>query len=215
MGVTFVLVFVLWLFSLCLHEYSHARVAYAAGDWTVKKKGYLSFDPLKYTHPVYSILIPLLFLVMGGIGLPGGAVYIEDHRIKSKRLRSAVSLAGPASNLLLALIIGRIFHYANYTDNNIWAGIAFVGLLQVTAVLFNLLPIPPFDGFGIIEPWLNEDFRKKAREMGSWSIWVVYFALMYLEPVSRVFWNTVYFISDLIGIPNQLAYEGFQAMRLW
>ena len=68
---TFMIVLLGWIFSLCLHEFSHALVAYYGGDYTVKDKGYLTFNPLKYTHPVFSLLLPLLFLVMGGIGLPG------------------------------------------------------------------------------------------------------------------------------------------------
>ncbi len=67
---TFVVVLIGWIFSLCLHEFSHTLVAYLGGDTTVKDKGYLTFNPLKYTHPVYSLLIPLIFLVLGGIGLP-------------------------------------------------------------------------------------------------------------------------------------------------
>ena len=103
---TFFVVLIGWIFSLCLHEFSHALVAYLGGDTTVKDKGYLTFNPLKYTHPVYSLLLPLLFLVMGGIGLPGGAVYIETWRLRSRNWMSVVSLAGPTANLILAIILG-------------------------------------------------------------------------------------------------------------
>ena len=104
--ITFLVVIVGWVFSLCLHEFSHALVAYYGGDTSVREKGYLTFNPLKYTHPVYSILLPMIFLILGGIGLPGGAVYIETWRLRSKRWESAVSLAGPAANLLLAKEMG-------------------------------------------------------------------------------------------------------------
>ena len=68
---------VLWVFSVCIHEWGHAFVAYHGGDYTVKDKGYLTLNPIHYTHPVTSILLPALFMMMGGIGLPGGAVYID------------------------------------------------------------------------------------------------------------------------------------------
>src|SRR5919197_3167209 len=109
---TFAIVLFGWIFSLCLHEFSHALVAYFSGDTTVREKGYLTFNPLKYTHPLFSIVLPLLFLVMGGIGLPGGAVYIERWRIRNRFLLSAVSLAGPLANLLLAIILGIILRVA-------------------------------------------------------------------------------------------------------
>ena len=66
--ITFLVVIVGWIFSLCLHEFSHALVAYYGGDTSVRDKGYLTFNPLKYTHPVYSILLPMIFLLLGGIG---------------------------------------------------------------------------------------------------------------------------------------------------
>src|SRR5574337_1275743 len=108
---TFIVVLVGWVFSLCLHEFSHALVAYYGGDTTVREKGYLTFNPLKYTHPVYSLLLLLLFLVLGGIGLPAGAVYIETWRLRSRGWVSAVSLAGPASNLLLAILLGLLLRF--------------------------------------------------------------------------------------------------------
>src|SRR5574342_312394 len=117
---TFLVVLVGWIFSLCLHEFSHALVAYLGGDYTVRDKGYLTFNPLKYTHPVYSLLMPLLFLLMGGIGLPGGAVYIETWRLRSPNWRTAVSLAGPSSNLLLALILGLVLRFAPVNFSGIW-----------------------------------------------------------------------------------------------
>ena len=156
---TFAVVVIGWIFSLCLHEFSHALVAYMGGDWTVREKGYLTFNPLKYTHPVYSLLFPLLFLVMGGIGLPGGAVYIETWRLRNRRWVSAVSLAGPLSNLLLAIILALVLRLAPVNFSGIWPGLAFLALLQVTAVVLNLIPVPPFDGFGAIEPHLNEPLR--------------------------------------------------------
>jgi Zn-dependent protease len=114
---TFTIVFFGWIFSLCLHEFSHALVAYYGGDHTVREKGYLTFNPLKYTHPVFSIVLPLLFLFMGGIGLPGGAVYIERWRIRNRYWLSAMSLAGPFSNLVFAIILGLILRFSDVTES--------------------------------------------------------------------------------------------------
>ena len=59
----FVIIFFGWIFSLCLHEFAHAFVAYQGGDYTVKEKGYLSFNPLRYMDPFTSIILPLIFLL--------------------------------------------------------------------------------------------------------------------------------------------------------
>src|SRR5512143_3113152 len=156
---TFLIVLVGWIFSLCLHEFSHALLAYYGGDTTVREKGYLTFNPLKYTHPVYSLVLPLLFLVMGGIGLPGGAVYIETWRLRSRRWVSAVSLAGPTANFLLAILLGVVLRFAPPGAGGIWPGLAFLAFLQISAVVLNLIPLPPFDGFGAIEPYLPVSIR--------------------------------------------------------
>src|SRR5574340_360663 len=123
---TFIVVLLGWVFSLCLHEFSHAAVAYLGGDTTVREKGYLTFNPLKYTHPVFSILLPLVFLALGGIGLPGGAVYIETWRLRSRGWKTAVSLAGPASNLVLAS--------APVSREGIWPALSFLAFLQISAL---------------------------------------------------------------------------------
>jgi Zn-dependent protease len=114
--ITFLIILLGWVFSLCLHEFAHAFVAYQGGDYTVRDKGYLTFNPLKYTHPVYSLVLPLLILMMGGIGLPGGAVYIERGRLRTKGWMTAVSLAGPAANALLAVVLGLVLRSVPVTE---------------------------------------------------------------------------------------------------
>src|SRR5258708_39683939 len=107
----FLIVVVIWVFSVCLHEYGHAIVAYHGGDHTVEEKGYLSMNPVYYAHPVTSFLLPMLFMVVGGIGLPGGAVYINRHLLRSRGWETAVSLAGPAMNLIIAIIITLLLRF--------------------------------------------------------------------------------------------------------
>lgn len=69
-----------WIISVCLHEFGHAIVAYWGGDTSVKDKGYLTLNPLKYTDINLSLTLPLIFLLMGGIPLPGAAVYINEEK---------------------------------------------------------------------------------------------------------------------------------------
>src|SRR5512145_1412326 len=139
---TFAIVLFGWIFSLCLHEFSHALVAYWGGDDTVREKGYLTFNPLKYTHPLFSLVLPILFLLMGGIGLPGGAVYIERWRIRDRFMLSAVSLVGPLSNLLFAIVLGLILRFGPSIDERFLPGLSFLLVLQISAVMFNLIPLP-------------------------------------------------------------------------
>lgn len=212
---TFIVVLIGWVFSLTLHEFSHALVAYKGGDFTVREKGYLTFNPLKYTHPVFSLLLPVIFLLLGGIGLPGGAVYIETWRLRSSKWVSAVSLAGPASNLLLAILLGTFLRFAPVSDQGIWPALSFLALLQVTAALFNLLPVPPFDGYGAIRPHLSQDWRERMDAFAQVSMWVVLAVFWYVPFVGSAFWGLVYFIANLMGVPLGLAGLGQSLFTFW
>jgi len=212
---TFVVVLVGWVFSLCLHEFAHAWIAYWGGDTSVRGKGYLTFNPLRYTHPVYSLLMPLLFLLIGGIGLPGGAVYIETWRLRSRRWVSAVSLAGPAANLLLALLLALLLRFAAVSASGIWPGLAFLAFLQVSALVLNLIPLPPFDGFGALEPHLRTDVRLRLAETRGALAWVVFLLLWYVPLLGRLFWGLVAFISHGLGVPLSLAALGLSQFQFW
>jgi len=92
-----------WIISVCLHEFGHAIVAYWGGDTSVKDKGYLRLNPLKYTDINLSLTLPLIFVLMGGIPLPGGAIYINHHRLRNRWWQSAVSAAVPISSAIAIL----------------------------------------------------------------------------------------------------------------
>lgn len=212
---TFIVVLVGWVFSLTLHEFSHAFVAYQGGDYTVKDKGYLTFNPLKYTHPVFSILIPVLFLLMGGFGLPGGAVYIETWRLYSRKWVSTVSLVGPISNLVVALVLALVLRFAPVEGGGIWPGLAFLALLQVMAAIFNLIPLPPFDGYGALRSYLPADFVARMDDFGRISMWVVMALFWYVPVVGNAFWGLVGLVARLIGIPIGLAITGQGQFMFW
>lgn len=208
---TFVVVLLGWIFSLCVHEYAHARTAYAGGDTSVRDKGYLSFNPLRYTDPIYSMVMPLVFLALGGIGLPGGAVYIETHRLRTPSWRSAVSAAGPLSNLGLALVLALTLRLDIVAGSIAGPALAFLAYLNVMAMLFNILPIPPLDGYGVIAPHLAPDLRARFDRVSRWGIVVVFVLLWFVPPAYRGFWSVVSLIASVLGVPLDLASHGLQA----
>jgi Zn-dependent protease len=212
---TFAIVFFGWIFSLCLHEFSHALVAYLGGDYTVREKGYLTFNPLKYTHPLFSLVLPLLFLVMGGIGLPGGAVYIERERIRNRFMLSLVSLAGPFSNLLVAIALGLILRFSDSIPEAYLPGLSFLLVLQVSAVLFNSIPLPPFDGYNVLEPFLPQVIRTQVDGFRDIAIWVILLLFWFVPAVSNSFWASVYRVSTILGVDWGLAIAGLERFRFW
>ncbi len=212
---TFLIVLIGWIFSLTLHEFMHAFVAYRGGDWTVREKGYLTFNPLKYTHPVMSILLPILFLLMGGIGLPGGAVYIETWRLRSRNWVSAVSLAGPVSNLAFGILLAIILNVAPVSPDGIWPGIAFLAFLQISAAFLNLLPIPPLDGYGFLAPFLPYNIREKMDQVAPAGMWILLLLMWYVPFFGSLFWGIVGFVTSLLGIPGLLVGIGYDQFQFW
>jgi Zn-dependent protease len=200
--------------SLCIHEFGHAFVAFLGGDRSVASAGYLSLNPLKYIHPLLSIGLPIVFLLLGGIGIPGGAVYLNEQAIRNNRWRSFASAAGPLSNLLFAILIGWPFLLfqgaAPFGNESFWAALAFLVFVELSAVVLNLIPIPPFDGFGIIAPWLSIELRILANRLGMLPLLVLFFLLWQGGPVSSTFWNLVYALSGVLNIPPDLVNLGHQ-----
>lgn len=206
----FIIVFFGWIFSLCLHEFSHALVAYYGGDYTVREKGYLTFNPLKYTHPFLSIILPLIILLMGGIGLPGGAVYIETWRIRNRYWLSGMSLAGPAANGVFAIFLAILLQVLPASTSNIWPGLSFLIVLQIWAILFNLIPLPGLDGYGVIGPFLSPPVQMQMERIRAYAIWIMIIALWYIPFVGSFFWGIVFVISSLLGTDWNLAMQGSQ-----
>ncbi|MGW7627847.1 site-2 protease family protein [Streptomyces griseoincarnatus] len=205
-----------WIVSLCLHEYAHARTALHGGDISVGAKGYLTLNPMKYTHALLSIVLPVLFVIMGGIGLPGGAVFIERGRIRGRWRHSLISAAGPLTNVLFAVICTAPF----------WLGaldgvppafrfaLAFLALLQVTAAILNFLPVPGLDGYGVIEPWLSHGVRRQVEPFAPFGLLFV-FALLWVPSVNRVFFDMVDGVLGFLCIEEIDTYCGFDLFRFW
>jgi Zn-dependent protease len=209
--ITVVFVICGWIASVCVHEFGHALAAYLGGDHSVKDQGYLTLNPLKYTHPVLSIGLPLLFLLMGGLGLPGGAVYINHNALRSPRWETIVAAAGPLGTLVFLLLtsIPFWFEWPPITDQNyyFWTALAYLAFTQVTALMFNLLPVPPLDGFGIIERWLSYDVRVRLRSMSSITFLLLFILMRGDNPFANAFWNQAFDLTDLLRVPVYMVFE--------
>jgi Zn-dependent protease len=214
----FIIVCIGWVFSVCLHEFAHAAVAYLGGDRTVAQKGYLTLNPVRYAHPVYSLAMPMLFLVLGGIGLPGGAVYIEDRLLRSRGWRTAVSLAGPAASAGVMVLLALPFLLGVFPANDHGSRaccVAFLAGLQASAVVLNLLPIPPLDGFQAISPWLPVHVSRKMLMHGNALFFVFLAAMWFVPDVAHAYWRVVWAITKPLGIqPIQVA-MGWEQFRFW
>ena len=205
-----------WVLSLCLHEYAHALTAYRSGDVGVAQRGYLTLNPLKYTHWLLSLALPLFFLVFGGIGLPGGAVWVDHTWIRGRVKDTLISLAGPAVNVLftLALVAPLAFGVDVYGHFEFWAAWAFLAWLQLTASVLNLLPVPGVDGGNALRPWLSYDWRRGFDAVAPYGM-LIFLLLLWQPRVNVIFFTIVDDIGRLIGIPVGLADQGRGLFMFW
>ncbi|WP_317443013.1 site-2 protease family protein [Streptomyces collinus] len=212
----FLFVTAAWIVSLCLHEYAHARTALHSGDISVGAKGYLTLNPLKYTHALLSIVLPVVFMIMGGIGLPGGAVFIERGRIQGRWRHSLISAAGPLTNVVFAMVCTAPFwlHALDGVPRDFRYALAFLALLQVTAAILNFLPVPGLDGYGVIEPWLSYQVKRQVEPFAPFGLMIV-FALLWLPAVNSVFFDAIHSVLRGLGIDEVQTYCGFDLFRFW
>ncbi len=141
--------------SIVLHEVSHGYVAYLFGDPTAKENGRLTLNPLRHVDPFGTVLLPALLLFAGlpafGYAKP---VPVNVNRLRDPRRQSLyVALVGPMVNIVLSGVGYVISEIALHVTYQLWMlqlG-AYIGLVNLTLAVFNLLPIPPLDGSAIIE----------------------------------------------------------------
>lgn len=207
-----------WILSVSAHEFGHALAADLGGDHSVRANGYLSFNPLKYTHVMLSIIMPVIFLLMGGIGLPGGAVYINRAALRGPKWQSMVSAAGPLASLVVTILLAVPFTFKLITPAAFqsamvfWAALAGLIMLNIAGVLLNLLPIPPLDGFGVIAPWLTPDIRNYLYRFASIGFLLVFIVLFWVEPVNAALWDTVYRLVASLRISPEFARMGLSLL---
>ncbi|GAA2442871.1 site-2 protease family protein [Streptomyces macrosporus] len=205
-----------WVVSLCLHEYAHARTALHGGDTSVGAKGYLTLNPLKYTHALLSVVLPVLFVIMGGIGLPGGAVFIERHRVRGRLRHSLISASGPLVNAALAVALTAPFWLGAVDDAPVAfrCALAFLAMLQVTAAILNFLPVPGLDGYGVLEPWLSSAIRRRVEPVAPFGL-IAVFACLWIPEVNTVFWEGVDSLMEILGVSWQETAYGLEYFRFW
>lgn len=205
-----------WVVTLCLHEFAHAFGAHRAGDTSVEANGYLTLNPFRYAHPVLSILLPLFFIAQGGIGLPGGAVYLHPDPTRRRGVQSAIALAGPLTNAIFGMVILEVVRRFGLGSAHaaLWAGLAFLGYLQISAALLNLIPLPGLDGYAAIEPYLSPQTARGFEPIKPFGLLIV-FALLQVSRLNVWFFEIVYRLYDLTGADRYSAQVGNALLRFW
>jgi Zn-dependent protease len=182
-----------------LHEIAHGYVAERFGDPTARLMGRLTLDPRKHIDPIMSIALPLLLLISGSPIIIGGAkpVPVDPFNLRDGRKDLAlVSLAGPLTNVAIAVIFSLIFRIF---PSGI---IGLVVQLNLLLAIFNLIPIPPLDGSKIFSLLLPEKMADTYMSQGTIGLILIFILLMSSGPSSLggLMFSLLSFSEKLLGI---------------
>ena len=208
------------LIGLVVHESAHAFVAYLLGDRTAREQGRISLNPLNHIDPFGTVALPLLMLLAGGPVFAFAKpvpVYLGNLR-HPKRDEVLVSLAGPASNLLLAVLAALIMRGVGTADATAGMGEIAPGhlvyflyiaiFMNLSLCFFNLIPLPPLDGSSILVPFLRGRALEQYYKVQRYSMPILLTVLYLLPMVLNIDLVSLYFDVTVYPLASQLVSFG-------
>lgn len=193
------------LFSAILHEIMHGWVANKLGDPTARIMGRLTLNPIPHIDPVMSIILPALLLFSGSPIIFGAAkpVPVDPRHFKDpKKDMAIVALAGPVTNLVLAVIAALLFHLTSGIPilSNV---LMLVVVYNLILCFINLIPIPPLDGSRVITAILPDDLARTYNSIERIGFFLVFFLLVFplgSFSLSRLLNSLLYSSLKLLGL---------------
>jgi Zn-dependent protease len=205
---------IILVYSAILHEIAHGFVAERLGDPTARLMGRLTLNPKSHIDPFMSILLPLLLILSGSPVIFGAAkpVPVDPFNFREpKKDMAIVSLAGPGTNILIAIIFALICRFLfPGLPLEVIRSSGFVGFTLGTIVyinlllaIFNLIPIPPLDGSKIFALILPDREAATYLSIGTFGILIIFFLLMF--PIGgfsleNIMFNLLTFSQHLLGL---------------
>jgi Zn-dependent protease len=195
-GIAIVIAFL--VLSLGIHEAGHAWVALLCGDTTARDQGRLTLNPLAHIDPFMTVILPAITFLTSGIVFGGAKpVPVAYHRLRSPpRDMALVALAGPITNLLLALVFLLGLKAALYLGG--YQPDALLGLVLTQCVFFNLVlavfnlfPLPPLDGSRVMAWILPEGLREPYAVLERYGLILILMLMLWVPGVDRLIWGAV------------------------
>ncbi len=195
------IVFIIWaaslVIALTIHEYAHAKVADTLGDPTPRANGRVTLDPRAHLDPLGTVLI----LIVGfGWGRP---VEFDPYNLRNpKRDTALIALAGPASNIILAIILSIVSNF--FVAGSLLAGvIPLMIMINISLAIFNLVPVFPLDGEKILHGILPTELALEySRAMHQYGTLILIMLLLPIaggtSPISALISPAISFVNNLL-----------------
>lgn len=197
------------LFSMVAHEYAHGYAALRQGDPTAYQLGRLTWNPIKHIDPVMTILVPVMMAIAGGPILGGAKpVPVNPRNYRNyKRGDIIVSLAGIATNLVLALVcailivplglLGRAIVPAATSLSVLQEMLRYGVWINMILAVFNLLPIPPLDGSHVLKHLLPPALSLRYQALGRYGFFILIALLFFGSSVLYVWLSPAIYLTRL------------------
>lgn len=180
---------IILIMSVVVHELSHGYAAELLGDPTPRLQGRLTLNPLKHLEWFGSLIVPLITSMAGFTFGWAKPVQWNPYNVKNKRWGEfMIALAGPVSNLLIALVFGLLIRIAGVSLPISFIQISvYVISINIILAVFNLVPIPPLDGSKVLFSLLPARFAQVRETLERYSIFffliLVFFLWRFVEPI--------------------------------
>ena len=179
-----ILTFIIFIYSIIIHEITHGLVAEKLGDPTARLQKRLTLNPIPHIDPIMSVFLPMILIISGSPIILGAAkpVPIDPYNLKNpRRDMGIIGLAGPLSNISLAVIFSIIARLvlAFSPDPNILQVLATAATLNILLAIFNLIPVPPLDGGRLLTGILPEKYAEALASIERFGIMIVLFLLLF------------------------------------
>ncbi len=198
-----IITLVILLFSAIVHEVMHGIVAEKLGDSTARDEGRITMNPIPHIDPFSSILLPGFLIWIGSPIVFGAAkpVPVTFENLRPRKLGMAlVSLAGPASNFVLAVIFILPVTFGLFSEPvaKYWATAAVINVILGT---FNLLPIPPLDGSKILASFLPDNLMYRILSMEQYGF-ILVLVFLYLGLLDKILSPVISIFLRLFGLAS-------------
>lgn len=194
--------FIIFIFSIIIHEISHGLMAEKLGDPTARLSKRLTLNPLPHIDPIMSIVFPLLLMFSGSPIIFGSAkpVPIDPYNLRNPRKdMGLIGLAGPLSNLILAVIFSLVARISlPFIQYSFLFGILQYGTqINIMLAIFNLIPLPPLDGGRIAVSLLPEKYADVLASLERFGILIIFFLLLFPNSLFSLP-NFIYNVTNLL-----------------